>query len=135
MEIVKKAKFGEYNVLRDEEGSIMVITLYDNAKGALREVAEKEGFEVDPNWNTRQLGSKLIKKINGESPKTKARTYAWSGEYCIDQEADGAIKVFKVYDNVKGALREISGKVGFEFDANWNTRQFGAKLIEFLNSK
>ena len=47
-----------------ESGSIEVYRVYDNVKGALREVAEKEGFEYDPDWTTRQLGSKLIDFIN-----------------------------------------------------------------------
>ena len=32
-------------------------------------------------------------------------------------------------------LREIAEKEGFEYDANWTTRQFGSKLIDFLNEK
>lgn len=47
-----------------ESGSIEVYHVYDNVKGALREVAEKEGFEYDPDWTTRQLDSKLIDFIN-----------------------------------------------------------------------
>ena len=30
---------------------------------------------------------------------------------------------------------EIAEKEGFEYDANWTTRQFGSKLIDFLNEK
>lgn len=54
-------------------GSIEVYRIYDNVKGALREIAEREGFEYDPNWNTRQFGSKLIDFLNGNvSSKTKS---------------------------------------------------------------
>lgn len=60
---------------------------------------------------------------------------AISGEYIISVKDDGAIEVHRQYDNVKGALREISEKVGFEYAPEWNTRQFGSKLIDFLNSK
>ena len=38
----------------------------DNAKGALREVAEAVGFTIDAKWNTQQLGSKLVDFINGK---------------------------------------------------------------------
>ena len=48
---------------------------------------------------------------------------------------NGNIEVYRVYDNVKGALREIAEKEGFEYDPEWNTRQFGRKLIDFINSK
>ena len=60
---------------------------------------------------------------------------AISGEYMIGVLESGGIEVYRVYDNVKGALREIAEKEGFEYDPEWNTRQFGSKLIDFLNSK
>ena len=59
---------------------------------------------------------------------------ARSGEYMISQNAEGAIKVAKDYENDKAALREIAEKIGFEADPAWNTRQFGRKLIESINS-
>lgn len=60
---------------------------------------------------------------------------AISGEYMLSVLESGSIEVYHVYDNVKGALREIAEKEGFEYDPEWNTRQFGSKLIDFLNSK
>lgn len=57
---------------------------------------------------------------------------AISGEYIIQKEDSGSIVVYRVYDNTKAALREISEKVGFEYDPKWNTQQFGSKLIDFL---
>jgi len=62
----KSAISGEYIIQREDSGSIVVYRIYDNAKGALREIAEKEGFEVNPEWNTRQLGAKLIDFINNK---------------------------------------------------------------------
>ena len=58
---------------------------------------------------------------------------AISGEYIIQKEESGSIVVYRIYDNSKGALREISQKIGFEYDEKWNVRQFGAKLIDFIN--
>lgn len=60
----------------------------------------------------------------------KSATY---GEYAISVLESGTIKVYREYDNVKDALREVAKKVGFEFDETWTTRQFGNKLIDFLN--
>lgn len=60
---------------------------------------------------------------------------AISGEYIVSVLDSGSIEVYRIYDNVKGALREIAEKEGFEYDPNWNTRQFGSKLIDFLNEK
>lgn len=56
-----------------------------------------------------------------------------AGEYILSVLNNGSIEVYRIYDNVKGALREIAEKEGFEYDPNWNTRQFGSKLIDFLN--
>lgn len=60
---------------------------------------------------------------------------ARAGEYIIMQTDEGSIKVYRDYDNVKGALREISEKIGFEFDSAWTTRQFGSKLLDKLNGR
>ena len=58
-----------------------------------------------------------------------------AGEYILSVLDSGSIEVYRIYDNVKGALREIADKEGFEYDANWNTRQFGSKLIDFIAEK
>lgn len=62
-----------------------------------------------------------------------AKKSAIAGEYILSVLNNGSIEVYRIYDNVKGALREIAEKEGFEYDPNWNTRQFGSKLIDFLN--
>ena len=130
---IKNARSGEYMISQNAEGAIKVAKDYENDKAALREIAEKIGFEADPAWNTRQFGRKLIESINGDAVKTKEYTYAESGEYVIFQTEEGSIQVYRDYDNVKGALREISEKIGFEYDPAWTTRQFGSKLIDELN--
>ena len=58
-----------------------------------------------------------------------------SGEYVVSVLDNGAIEIYRIYDNVKGALREIAEKEGFEYDPAWNTRQFGSKLVDFLNEQ
>lgn len=59
-----------------------------------------------------------------------AKKSAIYGEYIVSVKDDGAIEVFRNYDNVKGSLREIAESKGFEYDPSWNTQQFGAKLIK-----
>lgn len=125
-QIKKSAIYGEYIIQVKENGSIEVFRIYDNVKGALREVAEKSGFTYDPNWTTRQFGNKLIKEF-GENKM------ATIGEYVITEKTDGGIEAYKTYDNIKGALREISEKSGFTYDPEWTTRQFGNKLIDYIN--
>ena len=127
----KFARSGEYAILQTEEGSIITSKIYDNVKGALREVSEKIGFEFDPAWTTRQFGSKLLDELG--SRETETGKTARSGEYVINKNKDGAIEIYRFYDNVKGALREIAESIGFEYDNAWTTRQFGSKLIDELN--
>lgn len=131
---IKNARTGEYMISCNAEGAIKVAKDYNNDKGGLREIAEKIGFAYDPAWNTQQFGKKLIEEITGEHVKTNEDASAESGEYVIFKEASGSIQVFKDYDNVKGALREIAAQIGFEYDPAWTTRQFGSKLIDHINS-
>jgi hypothetical protein len=59
-----------------------------------------------------------------------AKKSAISGEYIITVEDSGTVRVCKIYDNVKSSLRECAEAKGFEYDPNWTTRQFGAKLVK-----
>ncbi len=60
----KQAVFGEYCITMDDTGAIQVYKTYSNTKGALREIAEEAGFTFDPDWTTRQFGTKLIDHLN-----------------------------------------------------------------------
>ncbi len=62
----KIAVSGDYVISVEENGAISAYKFYSNTMEALREVAEKEGFELDPKWNTRQCGNKLIDFINNK---------------------------------------------------------------------
>lgn len=66
MKVKKSAVSGEYSVNQLESGTIQVFRTYDNTIGALREIAEQEGFEYDSGWNTRTFGSKLIDFLSGK---------------------------------------------------------------------
>lgn len=68
-----------------------------------------------------------------------AKKQASFGKYTIIVNDDNSIDVkkngaFIADGNVKETLREISTLAGFNYDTGWNTRQFGAKLVDFLNS-
>ena len=128
MKIKKSAISGEYMIGVKENNSIEVYRVYDNTKGALREVAEHENFEYDPNWNTRQFGDKLCKQFGDGKEATV-------GCYNIYLRDSGTVEVYRTYDNTKGALREIAEKVGFEVDPKWNTQQLGSKLVDFINKQ
>lgn len=58
------------------------------------------------------------------------------GNYVIVRTKNGTIKVTHngvVVSNIKEALRQISNNINFSYDCDWNTRQFGKKLIESIN--
>ena len=59
----KTVAFESYTITRDETNRIIVTKngeVQNNAKGALREIASKCGFEADNTWTTQQFGAKLI---------------------------------------------------------------------------
>ena len=55
------------------------------------------------------------------------------GEYTVTLRPSGAIETYRIYSNTKGALREIAGEIGFNYDESWNTQQFGSKLVDYIN--
>lgn len=61
---------------------------------------------------------------------TKQATF---GKYIIVKRDSGSITIDGV-SNVKAKLRDISNKIGFEYDPKWTTRQFGDKLINYINT-
>lgn len=125
----KSAICGEYIITVQDSGSIKVSRIYDNVKGSLREISEKLGFGYDPGWTTRQFGTKLIQQMGDGSNVLEA------GEYVIAKRSNGSIETYREYDNTKGALREIAEKIDFDFYPAWTTRQFGNKLVDFLNNQ
>ena len=52
--------------------------------------------------------------------------------YIVALYDNKSIDVYDRYENAKGALRQIADENGFDYDDNWNTRQFGKKLIDGL---
>lgn len=59
-----------------------------------------------------------------------AKEKATYQNHTITIEPNGSIKVVCddiVCKNAVGALRDIADAVGFQYDDNWNTRQFGKK--------
>ncbi len=123
----KSAISGEYIITVEDSGSIRVLKIYDNVKGSLRECAEAKGFAYDIDWTTRQFGSKLIKEFGEDNEAT-------IGEYTIVKRDNGSIETYRTYENTKGALREIAEATGFTFEPEWTTRQFGSKLVDFVNA-
>lgn len=124
----KTATCGEYVITVKDDGAIEVYRIYDNVKGALREIAASQNFEYDSQWTTQQFGAKIVKEY-GDGKMANV------GNYVVTKDEKNHIEVFRTYENTKEALREISEKTGFEYEASWTTRQFGSKLVGFVNGK
>ncbi len=123
----KSAITGEYIITVEDNNSIRVCRIFDNVIASLREICQKEGMEVDPKWNTQQLGREVIKRF-GDG------TMAEVGEYVVTRRPSGSIETYRTYGNTLGALREIAAKIGFEIDPKWNTQSTGRKLVDFINA-
>lgn len=100
--------------------------IFDNVKGSLREISELKGYEYDPKWNVRQFGRKLCNEFGDGK-------LAFVGDYVVRVLESGSIETYRTYDVTTQALREIADKIGFEYDKDWTVRQFGSKLIDFVN--
>lgn len=123
----KSAISGEYIITIEDSGTVRVCKIYNNVIGSLREIAATRNFEVDPKWNTQDLGRKIVKEFGDGS-------VAEIGEYVVTRRSNGKIETYRTYANTLGALREIAGLVGFEINEKSNTRQNGSKLVDFINA-
>lgn len=56
-------------------------------------------------------------------------------KYKIIEYKNGSVRIFErdeIVENTLGTLREIANMVNFTFEESWNTRQFGHKLLDYL---
>lgn len=75
-------------------------------------------------------------KADMENMIAYQRVYNSAG-FTIQAEADGSYTVLKdgiVCENAKAAMREMAESIGFVYDATWTTRQFGSKLLKFIET-
>ncbi len=119
----KSTTIGEFIITIDDDKSVSVSRIYRSTMAALKIIAKKKGFDVDPKWNTQRLGKLLLDNFcDGERTGT-------IGEYVIEREDSGRINVLQTYNNTIEALRQCSKACGFEYDPKWNTQTFGNKLV------
>ncbi len=123
----KSAIIGEYIITVEDSGSVNVLKIYDNVKQSLRECAVAKKFEYDPDWTTRQFGSKLIKEF-GEGKEANI------GEYTIVKRDNDSIETYRAFKNTMEGLREVAERIDFEINENSNTRNNGSKIVDFINS-
>lgn len=56
-------------------------------------------------------------------------------KYSVTKNVDGSYTVTIngiIQNNAKGAMRQIADAIGFQYDSEWTTHQFGAKLMKAL---
>jgi len=122
----KSAISGEYIITQEDNGTIKVCQIFDNVIGSLREAAAAVKFKYDPAWNTQRFGRELIKAY-GDG------TTAEVDEYTIIRRDSGAIETYRMHGNTIKSLRAIGAEIGLPQGEKWNTRQYGSKIIDFVN--
>ena len=128
-QIKQVATTEDYIVARYEDDSIGVYNRYGNTKGALRKIAEEQGFEYNTNWTTRQFGKKLMEGISSDAPAIA------NDNYIVYIDANGAIICGERFEgDTKEGLRTIAEKYNIPYEKGWNTDWFGRKVIEYLLS-
>jgi hypothetical protein len=119
---------GEYVIEIADNGHVDVLRIFRNAKETMRQIAQENNFEVDPKWNTQDLGRNLVKTF-GDG------TTATFKDIIVTRDKSGKIEIYQEVKNVKEALREISSKMDFTYNETWNTQTFGKKLVDFLEDQ
>ena len=126
--MAKKSEIiGEYILTINDDNSVNVSMIPDNTKDELRKIAEKNNIAYDDKLTTHQLGALILKELGKPGENTLI-----FGEYEIEKEPGGRINLLKSYGNTKEGLRQISEQIGFEYNKEWNTQQFGRNLMNFI---
>ncbi|MBE6187512.1 MAG: hypothetical protein E7143_00105 [Rikenellaceae bacterium] len=127
--------------MQSEHGLKVKVYTPDEWVAALDGLTLESAGKVKKNASKADMESMIAYQRTDDATETavvdikKSATY---GDYTINIASNNSVTVLKndvACDNVKGALREIAEKEGFEYDPSWTTRQFGSKLVDFLNEK
>lgn len=118
---------GEYIIEIAEKGHVDVLRIFSNAYATMKGIAESKNFFIDPTWNTRQLGSHLVKEF-GDGRVAKFN------DIIVKRLPNDSIEVIQetAEGKTKDTLQNIAKQVGYEFDPKWNTQTLGAKLTQYL---
>ena len=84
----------------------------EKSKGSL-------SVESEPQSESKRIKVSVVESYGYKITKNedKSFTITHNGELC---------------SNAKAAMRELAKDLGFEYDAKWNTQQFGTKLMQFI---
>lgn len=111
------AEAGEYTIVRRDSGHIDTYRVHGNTKKVLNTIASAIDFPMNPGWNTRTAGSKLIDFINGDYTPENA---AEPEEEMFEIRPD--MTILELFENFKaqfgGHLRIKDGVK--RCDPHWN---------------
>lgn len=120
---------GEFIVTIDDNNSVSVSRIYKSTLEALRKIWEENGKgEIPSNWSTHSLGRHILNDICGGVKE------ATIGEYTIEREVNNRINLLRTYKVAKEGLRECADSIGFHYDKEWNTQNFGRQLVIYAQS-
>lgn len=124
----KSAICGEFVVTVNDNDSVSVNKIYKSTMAALKEIAVANGMEVSPNWNTQDLGRKLLAQFcNGAKEGI-------IGEYQIEREPNQRINVIRTFSNTTEGLRQCADSIKFPYEKDWNTQYFGSVLVNYIEN-
>lgn len=120
---------GEYIVTIDDNNSVSVSRIPDNTKATLRKIWEDSGKGAAPErWTTHDLGRHILNEL---CDGAKSATI---GDYTIEREANNRINVLRNYKVAKEGLRDCAESIGFPYEKEWDTQNFGRRLVNYAQT-
>lgn len=126
---VKSSIIGEFIVTINDDKSVEVVRIYKSTMKALTEIWEGNGMgDVPKNWNTQDLGRKVLAQFCGGAKEGTV------GEYSIDREGNNRINVIRKYTDVTEGLRQCAEAVKIPYENDWDALNFSEKLVNIFET-
>lgn len=120
---------GEYIITIDDNNSVSVSRIYKSTKEALRKIWEDNGKGTAPEkWTTQDLGRHILNDLCDGAKE------ATIGDYTIEREANNRINVLRTYKVAKEGLRDCAESIGFPYEKEWDTQNFGRRLVNYAQT-
>ena len=87
---------------RDDDSIQIHPTIFPSVKAGLREIADAQGISYDPSWNTRYLGMRVLKALNGvKNIDDQIEREAMRSSGIIEEESTSSATLVKItFENV-----------------------------------
>lgn len=90
-------------ITRNDDDSIQIYpTIFPSVKAGLREIADVRGISYEPSWNTRYLGMRVLKALNGvKTIDDQIEREAMRSSGIIEEESTSSATLVKItFENV-----------------------------------